>query len=82
MLRLAAASAAGRAIKGAAVDASTRAGLVLAAALAGVTGLFCFSSAALNLMQRYMDPAEAWAAMGCFYAVVGGALYFAATRRR
>ena len=82
LLRLAAATAAGRAIKSAAADASNRALLTMGAGLAGAVGIFCFSSAALMLMQRHMDPAEAWAAMGCFYGLLGCGLYFAATRRR
>jgi len=82
VLRLAAASAAGRVIKSAAAEASTRALLTMGAGAAGAVGLFCFSNAALTVMERNMDPAEAWAAMGGFYGLVGGAFYFAATRRR
>jgi hypothetical protein len=82
MLRLAAATAAGRAIKTAAVDATTKALLTLGAALAGAVGIFCFSAAALTVMERYIDPAEAWTAMGCLYGLVGAGLYLAATRRR
>ena len=33
-------------------------------------------------MQRHMDPAAAWAAIGCFYGLLGCGFYFAATRRR
>lgn len=82
LLRLAAATAAGRAIKGAAAEASHRALLTMGAGLAGAVGIFCFSAAALTLMQRHMDPAEAWAAMGCFYGLLGCGFYFVATRRR
>ena len=82
MLRLAAASAAGRALKEAASEASLRATLTLGAGAAGLVGLFCLSRAGLTVMERHMDPAEAWAAMGGFYGVVGGLFYFAAARRR
>jgi len=82
MLRLAAASATGRTIRNAAAEASNRALLTMGAGLAGAVGIFCFSNAALTLMQRHMDPAAAWAAMGCFYGLLGCGFYFAATRRR
>ena len=82
LLRLAAATAAGRAIKGAAVEASNRALLTCGAGLAGAVGVACFSGAAFTLMARSMDPAAAWAAMGCFYGLLGCAFYFMATRRR
>jgi hypothetical protein len=82
LLRLAAASAAGRAIKEAATDASYRAALTVGAGFAGIAGLFCFSRAALTLLERHMDPAEAWAVVGSFYGVMGGFLYLAASRRR
>ena len=82
MLRLAAASMAGRVLKDAAAEASHRALMTLAAGLAGAVGLFCFSAAALTLMERHMDPAAAWAAVGCFYGLLGCGFYFAATRRR
>ena len=79
---LAAASAAGRALKDAASEASNRVLLTAAACAAGLAGLLCFSQAALTVMERHMDPAEAWSAIGGVYAVLGGILYFAATRRR
>ena len=82
LLRLAAATAAGRAIKSAAAEASHRALLTMGAGFAGAVGIFCFSASALTLMQRHMDPAEAWAAMGCVYGLLGCGFYFAATRRR
>ena len=82
LLRLAAASAAGRTIRNVATEASNRALLTMGAGFAGAVGIFCFSTAALTLMQRYMDPAAAWAAIGCFYGLVGCGFYFAATRRR
>ena len=40
------------------------------------------SRAAVTLLERHMDPAEAWAVLGCFYGVIGGVFYLAATRRR
>jgi len=64
LLRLAAATAAGRAIKGAATQASNRALLTMTAGVAGAVGIFYFSGAALTLMERNMDPAAAWAVMG------------------
>lgn len=82
LLRLAAASAAGRAIKSVAAEASNRALLTMGAGFAGAVGIFCFSTSALTLMQRHMDPAAAWAAIGCFYGLLGCGFYFAAIRRR
>ena len=82
LLRLAAATAAGRAIKSAAADASNRALLTMGAGFAGAVGIFCFSNAALTVLQRHIDPAAAWAAMGCFYGLLGCVFYFVATRRR
>jgi hypothetical protein len=82
LLRLAAASVAGRAIKEAAADATYRVVLTVGAAAAGFVGVLCFSRAALTLLERHMDPAEAWAVVGSFYGVVGGFFYFAASRRR
>jgi hypothetical protein len=81
-LRLAAASAAGRAIKDAANEASNRVALKMGAATAGAVGLFCFSRAVLEVLQRHMDPAEAWACIGAFYGVVGGLFYYAAMGRK
>jgi len=82
LLRLAAVTAAGRAIKSAAAEASNRALLTMGAGFAGAVGIFCFSTSALTLMQRHMDPAAAWAAMGCFYGLLGCGFYLAATLRR
>lgn len=81
-LRIAAASTAGKLLKDAAADATHRLLLTLSAGAAGVIGVFCFSRAALTLLERHMDPAEAWAVVGSFYGVLGGLFYFAATRRR
>jgi hypothetical protein len=82
VLKLAAASAAGRAIKDAASEASTRLLFTMAAGVAGAIGVFCFSRAGLEVLERSMDPAEAWACVGAFYGVVGGLLYYAAMRRK
>jgi hypothetical protein len=71
-----------RGLRSAAADTATRAGLAAAAGMAGVIGLFCFSYAALTLLQREMDPAAAWAIVGGFYALVGVGLYLVATRFR
>ncbi len=82
LLRLAAASVAGRAIKEAATEASHRVALTVVAWLAGAAGVFCFSRAALTLLERHMDPAEAWAVVGSVFGVLGGFFYLAASRRR
>jgi hypothetical protein len=82
ILKLAAASAAGRAIKDAASEASTRLAFTMAAGVAGAIGVFCFSRAGLEVLERYMNAAEAWTCLGALYGVVGGAFYFASTRRR
>jgi hypothetical protein len=82
LLRVVATSAAARTIRGAATHATHRLMLTLGAGVGGAVAVLCFSSAALTLLERQIDPAEAWAILGCFYGVVGGVLYFAATRRR
>jgi hypothetical protein len=82
LLKLAAVPAMARAARASAADAATRAGIIAAAGLSGAIGLFCFSRSSLTLMERHMDPAEAWAVLGGVYSVVGGALYFVATKRR
>jgi hypothetical protein len=82
LLRLAALPVMARNLRDSATDAATRAGLVAAAGVVGAIGLLCFTYAGLTLLQREMDPAAAWAIVGGIYAVAGGGLYFAATRRR
>jgi hypothetical protein len=82
LLRLVATTAAGRAVRDAAADATNRLMLILGAAVGGAVALFCLSRAAVTLLERHMDPAEAWAVMGGFYGVMGGVFYLAATRRR
>ena len=82
ILKLAAASAAGRAIKDAATEASTRLAFTMAAGVAGAIGVFCLSRAALEVLEYYIAPPQAWACIGVFYGVVGSAFYFAATRRK
>ncbi len=82
LLKLAALPAMARAAKQSATDAATRAGIVTLAGLSGAIGLFCFSRASLTVLERHIDPAEAWAVIGGVYGVLGGVLYFAATRRR
>ena len=71
-----------RTARASAADTARRAALGAAAGLAGLVGLFCFTNASLTLLERRMDPAEAWSLVGGFYAMVGGLLYFASTRRR
>jgi hypothetical protein len=82
LLRLAVASAGARTIRNAAADMALRLVLTLAAVLAGAIGVLCFSYAGLTILQRHLDPAEAWGIMGGLYAVTGLVLYLAATRRR
>jgi hypothetical protein len=82
LVRLLALPAMMRAAKASAADTAQRAALAAAAGLAGLVGLFCFTNASLTLLERQMDPAEAWSLVGGFYAVIGGLLYFASTRRR
>ena len=82
MIRLAALPAMARAAKASATDTAQRAALAAAAGLAGLVGLFCFTHASLTLLERSMGSAEAWSIVGGFYAVIGGLLYFAATKRR
>jgi hypothetical protein len=82
LVRLLALPAMARAARVSAADTAQRVALRAAASLAGLVGLFCFSNASLTLLERRMDPAEAWSLVGGFYAVIGGLLYFAATRRR
>lgn len=82
LLRLAVASAAARTIRVAAADAALRLAFILGAVLAAGVGVLCFTYAGLTILQRHLDPAEAWAIVGGLYAVAGVALYLAATRRR
>ncbi|MGE5148768.1 MAG: hypothetical protein ACM3II_01490 [Rhodospirillaceae bacterium] len=82
LVRILALPAMARAGRASAADAAQRVALGTAAGLAGLVGLFCFTNASLTLLERRLDPAEAWSLVGGFYAVIGGLLYFAATRRR
>jgi hypothetical protein len=82
LVRLLALPAMARAVRASAADTAQRMALGAAAGLAGLVGLFCFTNASLTLLERRMDPAEAWSLVGGFYAVIGGLLYFASTRRR
>lgn len=82
LVRILALPAMARAARASAADAAQRVALGTAAGLAGLVGLFCFTNASLTLLERRLDPAEAWSLVGGFYAVIGGLLYFAATRRR
>jgi hypothetical protein len=82
LLRLAALPRMARGLRATAADAATRAGLAVGACIAGGIGVLCLSYAGLTLLQREMDPAAAWAILGGCYALAGGMLYFAATRRR
>ena len=82
LLRLAVASAAARTMRNVAGDIVLRLALTLGAVLAGAIGVLCFSYAGLTLLQRHLDPAEAWGIMGGLYAAAGLVLYLAATRRR
>ena len=82
LLKLAALPAMARVAKQSAAEVAMRAAFGTLAALSAAVGLFCFSRSSLTLMERHMDPAEAWAVLGGFYGVLGGVSYFAATRRR
>jgi hypothetical protein len=82
LLRLAVASAAARTLRNAAADVALRLALTLGAVLAVAVGVLCFTYAGLTILQRHLDPAEAWGIVGGLYAVAGLALYLAATRRR
>jgi len=82
LLKIAASSVAARTLRNAVTDAVGRGLLILGAGPGALIAVFCFSQAALTLLERHMDPAEAWAVIGTFYGVVGGILYFAANRRR
>jgi hypothetical protein len=63
-------------------EAARRSALGAAAALAGAAGVFCFTRSSLVLMERHIDPAEAWAVIGLVYGALGTVFYFAATKRR
>jgi hypothetical protein len=83
LLKLAAVPAMARVAKQSAAEAAMRAAFGTLAALSAAVGLFCFSRSSLTLMERHMDPAEAWAVLGSVYGVLGGVFYyFAATKRR
>ena len=82
LLRIATASVAARTIRAAATEATNRALLMLGAGVAGAVGVFCFTRAAVTMLERHLDPAEAWGIVGGFYGVLGGLFYFTATRRR
>lgn len=82
ILKIAASSMAARTLRNAAADALARASLILGAGAGALVAVICFSRAALTLLERHMDPAEAWAVVGTFYGLLGGILYLAAIRRR
>ena len=83
LLKLAALPAMARVAKHSAAEVAMRAAFGTLAALSAAVGLFCFSRSSLTLMERHMDPAEAWAVLGSVYGMLGGVLYyFAATKRR
>lgn len=82
LLRLAVASAAARTIRAAAADAALRLTFILGSVLAAAVGVLCFTYAGLTILERHLDPAEAWAIVGSLYGVAGLAFYLAATRRR
>lgn len=63
-------------------DIALRLVLALGAVLAGAIGVLCFSYAGLTVLQRHVDPAEAWAIMGGLYALAALALHLTASRRR
>ena len=82
LIRLVALPSMARSLRNTAADAASRAGLTFAAGIVSGVGVLCLSYAGLTLLQREMDPAAAWAIVGGVYAIAGGGLYLAATRRR
>ena len=82
LVKLVALPAMVRTVRASARDAAARSAFGVAAVVAGLAGLFCFTRASLVVMERHIDPAEAWAVLGVVYGALGGVLYFAATRRR
>jgi hypothetical protein len=82
LLRVVTSALAVRGLRDAASEAARKTLLIVAAALGGAVALFCFSNAGLTLLERHMDPAEAWGVVGALYGVVGAAFYLAATLRR
>lgn len=82
LLKVMALPAMARSAKASVADGAVRTGFGLLAALSGAVGIFCFSRSSLTVLERHMDPAEAWAVLGSVYSVVGGIFYLAATRRR
>jgi hypothetical protein len=81
-LRITSTALAARGLREAAAAAGRRALLTAGAGVGGGIALFCFSNTALTLLERRMDPAEAWSIVGGAYGLAAGALYFAATKRR
>jgi hypothetical protein len=82
LLRVVTSALAVRGLRDAAGEAARKTALILTAALGGGVALFCFSNAGLTLLERHMDPAEAWGVMGGIYGIAGAAFYLAATLRR
>jgi|GEM_PF-4140851 len=82
LLRLATASAAARSLRVAAAEAKTNVMLTVGLYVAAGAGVFCLGRAAQTILERHLDPAEAWAITGVLYGALGGVFYLAATRRR
>ena len=82
LVKLVALPAMARSVRASAREAATRSAFGVAALLAGLAGLFCFTRSSLVVLERHMDGAEAWAVLGLVYGALGAALYFAATKRR
>jgi drug/metabolite transporter (DMT)-like permease len=81
LVNLIALPAMARRVRGLAREAMRRSAFSVAALVAGVVGLFCFTRSSLVLMERHIDPAEAWALLGVVYGAFGTVLYFAAIKR-
>jgi copper homeostasis protein CutC len=82
LVKLIALPAMARSLRGLAREAVRRSAFGAAALVAGTVGLFCFTRSSLVLMERHIDPAEAWALLGVVYGAFGTVLYLAATKGR
>ena len=82
LLKIAAASMAARTLRQAADDAARLALMSLLGGIALAVGMACLSGAAFVILRDRFGSAEAWGALGAFYAVAALAAFFFARRRR